>query len=146
MTAEHPHWHTITRSVVFPWHCDHYGHMNVRWYGHVFDDATLLIWSLIGVDMRAVHAGGVHTVIAKSTIEFVQESRAGDSLEVRGAFTRLGNRSTTVSLEMREACTQALRAKQETVIVFFDAAARTSAPIPADVRAHIEAALADAPA
>ena len=32
-------WVETNRAVVFPWHCDHFGHMNGRWYAPIFDDA-----------------------------------------------------------------------------------------------------------
>ena len=28
----------ILRGVVHPWYCDTFGHMNVRWYSHFFDE------------------------------------------------------------------------------------------------------------
>ena len=31
------------RGAVYPWHCDHMGHMNVMWYVGKFDEAT---WNL----------------------------------------------------------------------------------------------------
>ena len=123
-------WLLVSRGIAMPWHCDHYGHMNVRWYTHFFDDATLVIWSCIDVDMRAVHATGTHTVIAKSTVEYLHEVRAGDPLSVQGRFVRLGTKSVTVELGMRDANSGEPRARGETVIVFFDAESRTSAPIP----------------
>ena len=32
------------RGTVYPWECDHMGHMNVRWYAAKFDDAC---WQLL---------------------------------------------------------------------------------------------------
>lgn len=32
------------RGTVYPWHCDHVGHMNVMWYVGKFDEAT---WNLL---------------------------------------------------------------------------------------------------
>jgi acyl-CoA thioester hydrolase len=32
------------RGVVYPWQCDHNGHMNVMWYVSKFDEAN---WSLL---------------------------------------------------------------------------------------------------
>ena len=32
------------RGTVYPWQCDHVGHMNVMWYVGKFDEAT---WNLI---------------------------------------------------------------------------------------------------
>jgi hypothetical protein len=31
------------RGTVYPWHCDHMGHMNVMWYMGKFDEA---VWNL----------------------------------------------------------------------------------------------------
>jgi len=28
------------RGLVYPWHCDHMGHMNVMWYTGKFDEAS----------------------------------------------------------------------------------------------------------
>ena len=141
MNESNNNWFEITRGMIFPAHCDHYGHMNVRYYTHFFDDGTFLIWSCIGVEMREVHVTGIHTVIAKSTIEYHHEMRAGDSPLILGQFTRMGEKSVTVALKMLDAVTHELRASQETVIVFFDAETRRSAPIPANVRERVEGAL-----
>jgi acyl-CoA thioester hydrolase len=36
---------TITyRGTVYPWQCDHMGHMNVMWYVAKFDEAS---WQLL---------------------------------------------------------------------------------------------------
>ena len=32
------------RGTVYPWQCDHMGHMNVMWYTGKFDEAS---WSLL---------------------------------------------------------------------------------------------------
>jgi acyl-CoA thioester hydrolase len=37
------------RGTVFPWHCDHMGHMNVMWYVGKFDKATWHLLASIGV-------------------------------------------------------------------------------------------------
>ena len=33
-------WVETYRGAVYPWHCDHMGHMNVMWYVGKFDEAT----------------------------------------------------------------------------------------------------------
>jgi hypothetical protein len=33
-----------SRSIVYPWQCDHMGYMNVMWYTGKFDEAT---WQLV---------------------------------------------------------------------------------------------------
>src|SRR5580704_3054397 len=34
------------KGIVYPWQCDHNGHMNVMWYVGKFDEAT---WNLVGL-------------------------------------------------------------------------------------------------
>ena len=51
-------WTETNRGVVFPWQCDHYGHLNVRYYTHFFDDAGFQIWSLIGLTLEEIHDCG----------------------------------------------------------------------------------------
>ena len=36
------------RGAVYPWHCDHIGHMNVMWYVGKFDEATWNRFARIG--------------------------------------------------------------------------------------------------
>jgi len=38
-----------SRSVVYPWQCDHMGHMNVMWYTGEFDEATWPLLAHIGI-------------------------------------------------------------------------------------------------
>ncbi len=136
-------WREISRNMVFPWHCDHYGHMNVRWYTHFFDDASFLIWSTVGLNMREIQATGVHSVIARTTTEYHHEVRAGDPVLIVGGFSRIGKKSLNVYTRMLDANTRELRASNEYVIVFFNAESRRSAEIPEDVRRAVSEALVD---
>ena len=37
------------RGVIYPWQCDHMGHMNVMWYVGKFDEATWNLFAVAGV-------------------------------------------------------------------------------------------------
>ena len=37
------------RGTVYPWHCDHMGHMNVMWYVGKFDEATWQFFHAVGL-------------------------------------------------------------------------------------------------
>lgn len=41
-------------SVVHPWHCDDMGHMNVRHYAAMFDDASFHLLGIIAGDGRGL--------------------------------------------------------------------------------------------
>lgn len=132
-------WQRTYRGVAFPWHCDHFGHMNVRWYGHFFDDAAFQIWTVLGHGFKKMEADGIHTVIAKSTIEYLCEVAAGDLFVIETGFLKCGTKSCVHLQRMINADTSQLYAIQETVEVFFDATTRKSAEMPAAVRPLIEA-------
>jgi len=131
-------WRETYRGVAFPWHCDHFGHMNVRWYGHFFDDAAFQIWTVLGHGFKRMAESGFHTVIARSTIEFVREIKAGDLFVIESGFIKCGNKSCTHLQRIINADTGVLHSFQETVEVFFEAATRSSIVIPDKLRRLIE--------
>jgi acyl-CoA thioester hydrolase len=136
-------WTETNRGVVFPWQCDHYGHLNVRYYTHFFDDAGFQIWSLIGLKLDDIHARGVHPVVAQITVTFLHELKPGSLIKVKGGFTKAGTKSIGHTQRMYNVDTGVLCATQDSVEVFFDPETRTSAPMPDDIRARIAANLVD---
>ncbi len=91
----------ISRGVVHAWHEDHYGHMNVRWYGHLFDDASFVAFVEFGLDMpKIISEHGVHTVTAQANTSFLKELEAGDVFRIDGAISRLGSKSFTMQLRI----------------------------------------------
>lgn len=134
----------LGRGVVHPWHLDHFGHMNVRHYAPFFDDAAYHIWTRIGLPYSQMIADhGVHCVTAQATTAFVKELVAGDLIVIYGAVTRIGTKSVTFRLHMLHGDTGLLHATYDLVEVFFSPQTRASAPMPAAVRARLEALLPD---
>lgn len=134
-------WLEVNRGVVFPWNCDHYGHMNVRWYSHFFDDANMHLWSAAGVPQTDIRKLGVAPVVAMTKIDFLNELRAGDMLVIRGGFIRVGSKSLSHILRMHNADNDKLCAREETTHVFFDLTARRSTAMPDYVREKLTALL-----
>jgi len=134
-------WLETTRGVCMPAWTDRFGHMNVRYYGHLFDDGAFHIWTRVGIGVKAMLELGVHTVTASNSIDYHHEVCAGDLLVVKGGFTRVGNKSVTILQKMFDADSMAPRATYETVEVFFDPQTRSSAAMPARVREILEANL-----
>lgn len=115
--------------------------MNVRWYGHFFDDAGFHLWSQIGLSHATLKDRGVVTVIASIKTDFLHETRAGELLLVKSAFTRLGTKSLTMNQHMTNAESGVLIATQEVVEVFFDFAARAATEMPDDIRDKLSAVI-----
>jgi len=134
-------WHTLTRGIVMPAHCDAYGHMNVRHYAAFFDDAGWHILGAAGVSLNDLRAKGLGSVVASLTIDFHHELTAGQLVLVTGAFTKVGQKSFQYELRLYESDSMTHCATQKTVEVCFDTKARASAPLPDEVRARIQRAI-----
>jgi acyl-CoA thioester hydrolase len=129
----------ILRGVVHPWYCDNFGHMNVRWYGHFFDDAAFHLWPLYwGSHQKMLEQFGVHTVTASSTTTFLKELVAGDLILVDSLLTRIGRKSCSFTERMLHVDTRAVHATYETTEVFFDPQTRKSRAMPAPIRQALE--------
>jgi acyl-CoA thioester hydrolase len=144
MSREAPHvgrWHDLHRGVCFPWHCDQFGHMNVRWYAHFLDDAIFHVWSKLGTGWKEMEAHGVHTVTASTTTHFRKEIKSADLFVVEGGVARCGSKSVTFRQRITNVETGEIHGYQDVIEVFFDPNTRKSTPMPAPVRAALEAEL-----
>lgn len=131
-------WLETHRSLVFPWHCDQFGHMNVRWYAHFFDDATFHMWTMSGLSYQRFQELGAIMVVAHTGTDFIREMKAGQLLVIRSAFTGIGNKSVKYTANMFDADTDVLCARQRSVEVCFDQTTRRSAPMPDGIREAIQ--------
>ena len=132
-----PHWHELHRAIVMPAHCDAYGHMNVRHYAAMFDEAGWHILARAGVSLSDLRGRGLGSVVASLTIDFHHELTAGQLVLVTGAFTRAGHKSFSYEMRLYEVDSMTHCATQKTTEVCFDTAKRASAPLPDDVREAI---------
>jgi acyl-CoA thioester hydrolase len=70
------------RGTVYPWHCDHMGHMNVMWYVGKFDEATWQLFNSIGLTPRRLRSEAIRLVAVEQRLEYKQELMAGDLLTI----------------------------------------------------------------
>jgi acyl-CoA thioester hydrolase len=136
-------WHDISRTVILPALCDHYGHLNVRHYASLFNDAAWQMMTLGGISMADLKARGLGTVVATLTIDFHHEVTAGALVLIRGAITKVGSKSLAHELRLYETGTMTHCATQKSVEVCFDMTARASAPFPDDLRAALAAGVVE---
>ena len=134
-------WTETHRAVVHPWNCDVLGHMNVRWYAHIFDDAEFHLWSIVGLSHATLKKSGIVTVIANTNTNFLHEAAAGELLTIKSAFTKLGGKSLTISQRMTNSENNTLIATQDTIAVFFNMETRKASPMPDNIRTKLEGVL-----
>ena len=127
------------RGMVYPWQCDHQGHLNTMHYVGMFDAAFWHHLSAMGFTRAYLDANNRGFADVKDTIEYVAEVPVGARVAIPSGLLRIGTSSITARHTMRDAETGAVAATSEKVTVYFDLAARRSAAIPDDMRAKAEA-------
>jgi len=133
--------HQLGGAVVHPWHIDQFGHMNVRWFAHFFDDASFLFFNRLGLDQKTlIKEFGVHTVTAQSTTEFRTEVLAGTCVDVLGSVSRIGEKSLGLEYRMCSTDRTIEYAICKTIEVLVDAQSHSSLPIPSILRERLELA------
>ena len=133
----------LYRGMVMPAQCDLYGHMNVRHYAALFDDAGWHILSRAGISLTELRSRGLGTVVANVTIDFHREMKAGNLVLIQGNFTRVGGKSFAYDMRMYETDSMTHSATQKTVEVCFDTERRAPAEFPADIRQKLVAMAKD---
>ena len=131
-------WVETHTGVCFPWHCDQFKHMNVRWYAHFFDDGMFHLWPKLKVTWEAMEERGLHTVTASTTTYFQKEVHVGNLFKIEGGVVACGNKSVTFSQRMVNVETSETHASQSVTEVFFDPKTRRAAPIPGDLKEIIQ--------
>src|SRR5580765_5673175 len=88
------------RGTVYPWHCDHMGHMNVMWYVGKFDEAVWSLFSRLGLTPGWLreHRRGMAAV--EQTIRYKRELLAGDVVCVRSRIVELREKSVVIEHTM----------------------------------------------
>lgn len=127
-------WKTTYRGIVYPWHCDHMGHMNVMWYASKFDEAC---WQLLG--MLGLHRSRfAEDVTAMAAVEqhtqYKRELHPGDAVTIQSALLEVKDKSIHMLHKMVHDASGEVAATTVIVGVHIDARIRKAIRIPEDVR------------
>ena len=127
-------------GTIYPWHCDHMGHMNVMWYVGKFDEATWQLFASVGLPSSRLREEGIGLVAVEQRIEYKRELLAGDTISIRSTFQEVREKVLTFSHEMTNQETQELAARTFLTGVCIDINTRKARPLPTDIRERIAAA------
>jgi len=131
------------RGVVYPWHCDHQGHMNTMHYVGMFDQAFWHHMSALGFTREYMDRNRGGFVDVRDTIEYKAEQGVGSLVVIESGLLKIGTTSMTALHRMRNVETGELAATSEKVSVYFDLEARSKAPFPDELRPNMEANLVE---
>ena len=136
--------HVLTyRGTIYPWHCDHMGHMNVMWYVGKFDEATWHLLASAGLTPKRMRDEGFGMAAVEQRIEYKRELLAGDLITIRSWFQEVREKVLLFVHEMTNEETQEVAARTFLTGVCLDTKTRKARPLPADVRERVLSAFPD---
>ena len=126
------------RGTVYPWHCDHMGHMNVMWYVGKFDEATWFLLSQLGLTAAVLRENSRGMVAVEQTLQYRRELLAGDVINIHSRVLELKEKSIRFQHEMRKDDSDEVAATTTLVGVHIDTTVRRACPLPALVSARLK--------
>ena len=122
------------RGTIYPWHCDHMGHMNVMWYVGKFDEATWHLLAGVGLSAAWLRDNARGMVAADQRIAYQRELLAGETVVVRSGILEVREKSIRFAHRMIEAEGGQTCAVTQLVGVHLDTASRKSCALPPEIR------------
>jgi acyl-CoA thioester hydrolase len=132
---------TVTyRGTVYPWHCDHMGHMNVMWYVGKFDEATWQLLNSIGLSPTRLRNERIGMAAVEQRLEYKRELHAGDLVTIRSSIEEVREKSLVLVHEMINQEKEELAARTVITGVCIDLTTRKARPLPTDIRERMATA------
>src|SRR6187399_87322 len=122
------------RGTVYPWQCDHIGHMNIMWYVGKFDEANWNLFARIGLTPSYLRETGRGMAGVQQNISYVSELFAGDIVEVTSTLLEIREKSIRFAHEMRNAETGKIAATCEITAVHLDRQTHKATPFEDAIR------------
>ena len=124
------------RGAVYPWHCDHVGHMNVMWYTGKFDEATWNFFAMLGITPKFLRENGRGMAALDQHTKYLLELHAGDVVTVRTRLLELEGKKIRFIHEMYNGETGNLAATTELMGVHLDTEIRRACAFPDDIQGN----------
>src|SRR4030095_16322206 len=105
------------RGTVYPWHCDHMGHMNVMWYVGKFDEASWQILASLGLTHIRTREEGIGAVAVEQHINYKRELLAGDIVTIRSGVIEVKDKVLQLFHEMRNEETGEIAATMTVILI-----------------------------
>ena len=137
---------TTYRGTVYPWQCDHVGHMNIMWYVGKFDEANWNLFARIGLTPSYLRGSNRGMAAVQQNIFYKRELLAGDIVEIKSRLLELCEKSIRFVHEMRNGETGEIVATCEITGVHVDRQARKATAFAEEIRHEASRHLAAEPA
>ena len=132
----------VYRAVIPPPYKDRNGHMNVRWYLALFDDAMDTMYPMLGLTADYFAASGAGGFDLEHHIWFPAEVRIGDTVVIRARLLARNWKVFHYMMFMVNETRGVLSSLFECVHAHADLRTRRTSPLPAQVAAQIDTLIA----
>jgi acyl-CoA thioester hydrolase len=133
------------KGAVYPWHCDHIGHMNVMWYVGKFDEATWNFFTELGLTPSFLRDNGRGMAAVQQNISYKRELMAGDIVEIRSHVLEIRERVIRFAHTMSNGENGEVAAFCELTAVHLDRSTRKACAFPETIRANAAALVEQGP-
>ena len=129
------------RGTVYPWQCDHIGHMNVMFYTSRFDEATWSFFSDYGLTRQRFNTEGLGMAALEQNVQYLREAHPGDGLRIYTRLINATHKVVTCTHRMIDSESGNDCAIMTQVSVCLDTTSRKSRPFPDDIQERFRIAL-----
>lgn len=133
----------VYRITIPPDYQDYNGHMNIRWYLGIFDDAGLPLYDLLSLTPDHVMAQGKTTFDLEHHLNYANEVLVGDTVAVYARMIARTEKRMHYLLFMVNETRSALAATFECINAFVDLDTRRMTPYLPQVAAKLDALIAE---
>jgi acyl-CoA thioester hydrolase len=121
------------RGTIYPWQCDHMGHMNVMWYVGKFDEATWNLFAAIGITTGFLKDNRRGMAAVQQNITYRRELLAGETVAIRSGFLEVREKVAKFVHDMRNGASGEISAICVLTGVHTDTQSRKSCPFPPEI-------------
>jgi len=126
------------RGAVYPWHCDHMGHMNVMWYVGKFDEGTWNLFNAVGFTRDHMREHDAASAGVEQNIVYKKELIAGDTVSVHTTILEVRDRVLRLQHEMQKNDSCEVAAVMVLTAVHLNGTSRRATPFAAPIKAKLE--------
>jgi acyl-CoA thioester hydrolase len=121
------------RGTVYPWQCDHVGHMNVMWYVGKFDEATWQLFNAVGLSPTYLRDNQRGMAAVEQQISYLREVHAGAVVSIRSTIREVAQKRLVFVHEMWNDESGDVAARTTLTAVHLDTSARKSCAFPTSI-------------
>lgn len=129
---------TCYRGTVYPWNCDHFGHMNVKFYIEKFDQANCNLFATVGLTPRYFRKNNMGMAALEQRILYKRELLPGDNVSIESAVLKMTNKTLHTRHKMINIESGEIAAEMNLVAAHLDMALRKACPLPDFVKRFTE--------